>query len=69
MKMLEYFYMNRLELRINGLDSNTAYLTYHGRLFKCDPVTDIIYEYDKYTLTRCKAVAHFAYNNIFPIRK
>jgi hypothetical protein len=69
MKMLDYFYQNKTELMINGLNPNTAYLTYRNRLFKYDSETGIIYEYDKYTLTRCNAVAFFAYDNIFPIKK
>ena len=31
MKMLDYFYQNRLNLMINGLKDNTAYLVYRKR--------------------------------------
>lgn len=69
MKMLEYFYHAKFNLLTNGLKDNAPFLLYRNRLFKCDPNTGIIYEYDRRTYTRCKAVAIFAYDNIFPIKK
>ena len=69
MKMLDYFYNAKFDLMINGLKENTPYLTYRNRLFKCNPETGVIYEYDRFTLAHCKPVAVFAYNNIFPVKK